>query len=44
MEENDRLKLVVRYLSGECSEKEKKLIYQSMQTDPLFCRLIKACR
>jgi len=36
------LKLVVRYLSGECSEKEKKLIYQSMQTDPLFCRLIKA--
>jgi len=42
MEENDRLKLIVRYLSGECSEKEKGSIYQLMQTDPQFCRLIKA--
>ena len=24
MDENDRLKLVVRYLSGECSEEEKE--------------------
>lgn len=41
MEENDRLKLIVHYLSGECSEKEKESICQLMQIDPHFCRLIK---
>ncbi len=42
MDENDRLKLVVRYLSGECSEEEKETIFQSIQTDPQFYRLLKA--
>ncbi|HPN34591.1 MAG TPA: FecR domain-containing protein [bacterium] len=42
MEEKDRLKLVVRYLSGECDDEEKKTIYQSIQTDRQLCQLLKA--
>ena len=34
-------KLVARYISNECNEKEKKLIEKRIQSDPSFARVIK---